>query len=463
MYNNSNVGRKENQSKIGLISLRLIIRDNMFESLGDRLQTAIHKIKGYGKITEQNIDEIAREIRLALLEADVNYQVVKEFIKNVKEKALGEEVQKSLKPSELFVKIVKDELVELLGGDKVDLNIQGNPATLMLVGLQGSGKTTTIGKLANLLRKKYKKKPLLVACDVYRPAAIDQLKQLGKELNIEVYSEGKGNPVEISKNAIQYAKENHFDYVLIDTAGRLHIDDELMNELENIEQEVHPNEVLLVIDSMMGQDAINVITTFHERLKLTGAILTKLDGDTRGGVALSVRHLTHVPIKFVGVSEKMDGLEEFYPDRMASRILGMGDIMSMLEKAESVIDEEEAMNAAKKMGKGTFDLEDFLSTMRQIKKLGPLENLLKMLPGASKMGLKNVKVDPKDMAHLEAIILSMTPYERRHPEVLKASRKKRIASGSGRSVEEVNRLVNQFEQMKKMMKQMKNGNMKMPF
>ncbi len=435
----------------------------MFESLGDRLQTAIHKIKGYGKITEQNIDEIAREIRLALLEADVNYQVVKEFIKNVKEKALGEEVQKSLKPSELFVKIVKDELVELLGGDKVDLNMQGNPATLMLVGLQGSGKTTTIGKLANLLRKKYKKKPLLVACDVYRPAAIDQLKQLGKELNIEVYSEGKGNPVEISKNAIQYAKENHFDYVLIDTAGRLHIDEELMNELENIEQEVHPHEVLLVIDSMMGQDAINVITTFHERLKLTGAILTKLDGDTRGGVALSIRHLTHVPIKFVGVSEKMDGLEEFYPDRMASRILGMGDIMSMLEKAESVIDEEEAMNAAKKMGKGTFDLEDFLSTMRQIKKLGPLENLLKMLPGASKMGLKNVKVDPKDMAHLEAIILSMTPYERRHPEILKASRKKRIANGSGRSVEEVNRLVNQFEQMKKMMKQMKNGNMKMPF
>lgn len=436
---------------------------NMFESLGDRLQTAIHKIKGYGKITEQNIDEISREIRLALLEADVNYQVVKEFIKNVKEKALGEEVQKSLKPSELFVKIVKDELVELLGGDKVDLNVHGNPATLMLVGLQGSGKTTTIGKLANLLRKKYKKKPLLVACDVYRPAAIDQLKQLGKELNIEVYSEGKGNPVEISKNAIQYAKENRYDYVLIDTAGRLHIDEELMDELENIEHEVHPDEVLLVIDSMMGQDAINVITTFHERLKLTGAILTKLDGDTRGGVALSVRHLTHVPIKFVGVSEKMDGLEEFYPDRMASRILGMGDIMSMLEKAESVIDEEEAMNAAKKMGKGTFDLEDFLSTMRQIKKLGPLENLLKMLPGASKLGLKNVKVDPKDMAHLEAIILSMTPYERRHPEVLKATRKKRIANGSGRSVEEVNRLVNQFEQMKKMMKQMKNGNMKMPF
>ncbi|MBS7020708.1 MAG: signal recognition particle protein [Firmicutes bacterium] len=434
----------------------------MFENLGDRLQSAIHKIKGYGKITEQNIDEISREIRLALLEADVNYQVVKEFVKNVKEKALGEDVQKSLKPSELFVKIVKDELVELLGGDKVDLNTSGNPATLMLVGLQGSGKTTTIGKLALLLRKKFHKKPLLVACDVYRPAAIDQLKQLGKELNIEVYSEGKGNPVEISKNAISYAKENNYDYVLIDTAGRLHIDEELMTELKNIENEVHPQEILLVIDSMMGQDAIHVITSFHEQLKLTGAILTKLDGDTRGGVALSIRHLTHVPIKFVGVSEKMDGLEEFYPDRMASRILGMGDIMSMLEKAESVIDEE-AMNAAKKMGKGTFDLEDFLLTMKQIKKLGPLENLIKMIPGASKMGLNNVKVDPKDMAHLEAIILSMTPYERRHPEVLKATRKKRIAQGSGRSVEEVNRLVNQFEQMKKMMKQMKNGNMKMPF
>lgn len=435
----------------------------MFENLGDRLQSAMHKIKGYGKITEQNIDEISREIRLALLEADVNYQVVKEFVKNVKEKALGEEVQKSLKPSELFVKIVKDELVELLGGDKVDLNMNGNPATLMLVGLQGSGKTTTIGKLALLLRKKFHKKPLLVACDVYRPAAIDQLKQLGKELNIEVYSEGKGNPVTISKNAVAYAKENHFDYVLIDTAGRLHIDEELMTELKNIEAEVNPQEILLVIDSMMGQDAINVITTFHEQLELTGAILTKLDGDTRGGVALSIRHLTHVPIKFVGTSEKMDGLEEFYPDRMASRILGMGDIMSMLEKAESVIDEEEAMNTAKKMGKGTFDLEDFLSTMKQIKKLGPLENLIKMIPGASKMGLNNVKVDPKDMAHLEAIILSMTPYERRHPEVLKATRKKRIAQGSGRSVEEVNRLVNQFEQMKKMMKQMKNGNMKMPF
>ena len=435
----------------------------MFENLGDRLQNALDKIRGYGKITEDNIGDMTREIRLALLEADVNYKVVKEFIASVKEKALGEEVAKSLKPGEMFVKIVKDELVELLGGEKEDLNIKGNPATLMLVGLQGSGKTTTIGKLANYLRKNYKKKPLLVACDIYRPAAIDQLKQLGKELNIEVYSEGKNNPVEISKNAVNYAKENGFDYVLIDTAGRLHIDEELMDELDNISNEVNPNEILLVIDSMTGQDAINVIEGFNNKLKLTGAILTKLDGDTRGGAALSIRHLTNIPIKFIGVSEKLDGLEEFYPERMASRILGMGDLMSIVEKAESVIDEKEAMDAAKKMKNGKFDLEDFLSTLKQIKKLGPLENLLKLIPGAKKMGLNNVKIDPKDMAHIEAIILSMTPYERRHPEVLKATRKVRVAKGSGRTVEEVNRLLKQFEDMKKMMKQMKNGNMKMPF
>ena len=435
----------------------------MFESLGDRLQSAIDKIKGYGKITEDNISEVTREIRLALLEADVNYKVVKEFIANVKEKALGEEVAKSLKPGEMFVKILKDELVELLGGEKKKLNLNGNPAVLMLVGLQGTGKTTMIGKLGLLLRKKYHKKPLLVACDVYRPAAIDQLKQLGRELNIEVYSEGKGNPVEISNNAIKYAKENKFDYVLIDTAGRLHIDEALMEELQAIEASVNPEEVLLVVDAMTGQDAINVIEGFNNKLNLTGAILTKLDGDTRGGAALSIRHLTNVPIKFVGVSEKMDGIEEFYPERMATRILGMGDIMTMLEKAESVIDEEEAMKAAKKMQKGNFDLEDFLSQMNQIKKLGPLENLLKMLPGAKKMGLNDVKINPKDMAHVEAIIQSMTPEERRHPEILKASRKVRIAKGSGRSVEEVNRLLKQFEEMKKMMKQLQNGNFKMPF
>ncbi len=435
----------------------------MFENLGDRLQKALDKMKGYGKITEDNISDVTREIRLALLEADVNYQVVKEFVSNVKEKALGEEVGKSLKPGEAFVKIVKDELVSLLGGEKEDLNIKGNPATLMLVGLQGSGKTTMIAKLANMLRKKYKKNPLLVACDVYRPAAIDQLKQLGRELNIEVYEEGKENPVTISENAIGYAKEKGYDYVLIDTAGRLHIDEDLMNELKQITEKVHPDETLLVIDSMMGQDAIHVIEGFHSNLSLTGAVLTKLDGDTRGGAALSIRHLTNVPIKFIGVSEKMDGLEEFYPERMATRILGMGDLMSMIEKAESVIDQEEALKAAKKMKKGNFDLEDFLNQIHQIKKLGPLENILKMIPGAKKMGLTSVKVDPKDMAHIEAIIQSMTPEERKNPTILKASRKVRIAKGSGRSVEEVNRLLKQFEEMKKMMKMMQNGNFKMPF
>ncbi len=435
----------------------------MFESLGERLQNAMDKIKGYGKLTEENISDITREIRLALLEADVNYKVVKEFIANVKEKALGEEVAKSLKPGEVFVKIVKDELVELLGGDAKDLNLSGSPAILMLVGLQGSGKTTTNAKLANFLRKKHKKRPLLVACDVYRPAAIDQLKQLGKELNIEVYEEGKKNPVEICKNALAYAKENHYDYILIDTAGRLHIDEELMQELENIQNEINPQETILVIDSMMGQDAINVITGFNDRLSLTGAILTKLDGDTKGGAALSIRHLTNIPIKFIGVSEKLDGLEPFYPERMASRILGMGDLLSMIEKAESVIDETEAENLAKKMKKGKFDLEDFLVQFKQIKKLGPLENLIKMIPGASKMGLNNIKINPKDIAHIEAIIQSMTPEERRNPDILKASRKRRIASGSGRSVEEVNRLLKQFDQMKVMMKRMSSGNFKMPF
>ena len=435
----------------------------MFENLGDRLQNAIHKMKGYGKITEENIGEMTRELRLALLEADVNYKVVKEFIANVKEKALGEEVQKSLKPSELFIKIVKDELVELLGGEKEDLIVNGNPAILMLVGLQGSGKTTTIGKLANFLRKKHARKPLLVACDVYRPAAIEQLKQLGKELNIEVYSEGKGDPVQISKNAITYAKENGFNYVLIDTAGRLHIDETLMDELKNINKAVHPNEILLVVDSMTGQDAINVITGFNEQLPLTGAVLTKLDGDTRGGAALSIRHLTNVPIKMIGVSEKMDGLEAFDPERMASRILGMGDFMGLIEKAEEVLDQEEAKKSAERLQKGKFDLEDFLGYMKQVKKLGPLENLIKMIPGASKMGLNKVKIDPKDLAHVEAIILSMTPQERRNPDIMKASRKKRVAAGSGRSVEEVNRLLKQFDQMKVMMKQMRSGNFKMPF
>ena len=435
----------------------------MFENLSDRLQDVVHKIKGYGKITEENISEMMREIRLSLLEADVNYKVVKEFTNNVKEKALGEEVNKSLNPGELFVKIVKDELTELLGGENTPLNISGNPATLMLVGLQGSGKTTTIGKLANYLRKNNKKKPLRVACDVYRPAAIDQLKQIGKELNIEVYSEGKGNPVEISNNAIKYAKDNGYDYVLIDTAGRLQIDESLMDELINIQKEVNPDETILVIDSMMGQDAINVINGFNDKIKLSGVILTKLDGDTRGGVALSVKHLTNLPIKFIGVSEKMDGLTPFYPERMASRILGMGDILSIVEQVQSEIDEKEAEKTAKKMMKGNFDLEDFLNQLNQIKKLGPLENLLKLLPGAKKMGLNNVNIDPKIMKRTEAIVLSMTLEERRDPSILKASRKKRIADGSGTTVTDVNKLLNQFEEMKKMMKMMGNGNFKMPF
>ena len=424
----------------------------MFESLSDRLQDIAHKIKGYGKITEENIAPMMREIRLSLLEADVNYKVVKEFTNTVKEKALGEEVSKSLNPGDLFVKIVRDELQELLGGDNAPLVTDKKPTITMLVGLQGSGKTTTVGKLANFLRKKHSKKPLLIACDVYRPAAIDQLVQIGKELNIEVYSEGKGNPVEIAKNGVKYANENGFDYILIDTAGRLHIDEELMEELKNISSEINPHEILLVIDSMMGQDAINVITGFNEALKLTGVILTKLDGDTRGGVALSVRHLTNIPIKFIGVSEKMDGLTEFHPDRMADRIIGMGDVISLVEKVQDEIDEEEAMKTAKKMTKGNFDLEDFLAQLNQIKKLGPLENLIKMIPGAKKMGLADAKIDPKQMAHVEAIVLSMTPEERHNPDIIKASRKERIAKGCGLTVTDVNRLLNQFEEMKKMMK-----------
>lgn len=435
----------------------------MFETLSDRLQNAIKNIKGYGKITEENIDSMVREVRLALLEADVNYKVVKEFTSAVREKALGEEVKKSLTPGEMFVGIIRDSLVELLGGVNTPLNLNGNPACLMLVGLQGSGKTTTIGKLANLLRKKHNKKPLLVACDIYRPAAIEQLKQIGKELNIPVYSEDSKDAVSIAKNGVCYAKENGYDYVLIDTAGRLHIDDNLMYELQSIKNLVKPEETLLVIDSMMGQDAINVITGFNSKIDLTGVILTKLDGDTRGGVALSVRHLTNVPIKFIGDSEKMDGISYFYPDRMASRILGMGDILSIVDKANEVIDEKEAEKSLKKMQKGKFDLEDFLSQMKQLKKLGPLENLLKLIPGASKMGLNNVNINPKDLAHIEAIILSMTPYERKHPEILKASRKERIAKGSGRNVMEVNRLLTQFEQSKKMMKMISNRNMKLPF
>ena len=434
----------------------------MFEYMGDRISNAIKNIRGMGKITEENISEAMREIRIALLEADVNYQVVKEFVDDVKEKALNLEVEKSLKPDELFLKIVKDELVNLLGKDYVPLEVNKKPTILMLVGLQGSGKTTTAGKLANFLRKKFNKKPLLVAADIYRPAAIEQLKTLGKELSVDVYSEDK-KVVDIVKNAINYAKESNYDYIIIDTAGRLQIDEDLMQELKDIDNLVGPHEKILVIDGSMGQDAINVIKGFNESLNLTGCILTKLDGNTKGGVALSVRHLTNIPIKFVGNSEKMDGLSEFYPERMAERILDMGDILEIVSKVEDVIDEDEAKQQAIKMKKGTYDLEDFLVTLKQIKKLGPLENILKMLPQARKMGLNNININPKDLAHVEAIIQSMTKEERRKPEILKASRKQRIAKGSGRSVEEVNRLLKQFEMMKDMMKKINSGNFKMPF
>lgn len=434
----------------------------MFEYMGDRISNAIKNIRGMGKITEDNISDAMREIRIALLEADVNYQVVKEFVSDVKEKALNAEVEKSLKPDELFLKIVKDELVSLLGGDYVPLEVSKKPTILMLVGLQGSGKTTTAGKLANYLRKKHNKKPLLIAADIYRPAAIEQLKTIGKSLNVPVFSEEK-SVVEIVSDGINYAKEENLDYIIIDTAGRLQIDEELMQELKDIDASHHPHEKILVIDGSMGQDAINVITGFNESLNLTGCILTKLDGNTKGGVALSVRHLTHIPIKFVGNSEKMDGLSEFYPERMADRILDMGDILEIVSKVEDVIDEDEAKRQAIKMKKGTFDLDDFLGTLKQIKKLGPLENILKMLPQARKMGLNNISIDPKEFAHIEAIIQSMTMYERRHPEILKATRKQRIAKGSGRSVEEVNRLLKQFETMKEMMKKINNGNLKMPF
>jgi len=434
----------------------------MFENISERLQKVVHNIKGYGRISEDNISDILREVRLALLESDVNYTVVKEFTNKVKEKALGVEVQTSLKPSELFLKILKDELLELMGKELVPL-VNNKFNIVMLVGLQGSGKTTHVGKLGNLVRKKFKKNPMFIACDVYRPAAIDQLKQIGKELNIYVYSEDTKDVNKIAENGIKYAKDNNYDYVIVDTAGRLHIDETLMQELKTLNSNINPDEILLVIDSMIGQDAVNVIEGFNNELPITGTILTKMDGDTKGGVALSLRHLTNIPIKFVGTSEKLDGIMEFDPSRMVGRILGEGDIQSLIEHAESVIDQTEAKESAKKLSSGKFDLDDFLTQLKQIKKLGPLENMLKLIPGASKMGLNNMTIDPKQISHIEAIISSMTIKERKDPDIIKASRKIRIANGSGTSVQEVNKLLNQFENMKKMMKQFKNGNMKLPF
>ena len=434
----------------------------MFEYLGDRLSNAIKNIKGMGKITEENINDAIREIRMALLEADVNFQVVKEFTEIVKNKALGMDVAKSLKPDEVFIKIVHDELISLLGDKSEPLETSKNPTILMLAGLQGSGKTTTAGKLANYVRKHYHKKPLLVACDIYRPAAIEQLEVLGKQINVPVFKKDSKNVVDIVTDALAYARTEKLDYIIIDTAGRLQIDEKLMQELKDIEDNFNVHEKILVIDAMVGQDAINVIKGFNDKLTLTGCIITKMDSNTKGGVALCVRHLTNVPIKFIGDSEKLDGLSEFNPTRMAERILDMGDILTIADKVGEVLNEEDAKADIAKMRKGKYDLEDFLNNLHQIKKLGPLENILKMLPGARKMGVGNLNIDPKDMAHIEAIITSMTPQERRHPEIIKATRKQRIAKGSGRSVEDVNRLLKQFEQMKEMMKQVANGNMKLP-
>ena len=445
-----------------------------FEGLAERLQSTMNKIRGKGKVTESDVKEMMREVRLALLYADVNLKVVKDFIKKVSERAVGQEVMKSLTPGQQVIKVVKEELTELMGGEQSKLAVANKPPTVvMMVGLQGAGKTTTTGKLAHLLRKKYNRKPLLVAADIYRPAAINQLKTLGKQLDLPVFSLGdQVSPVEIATKALEEAKENHQDYVLIDTAGRLHIDENLMDELKQIKDSVKPDEIILVVDAMTGQDAVNVAKSFDEQLGITGVILTKLDGDTRGGAALSIRAVTQKPIKFIGLGEKMDALEPFHPERMASRILGMGDVLTLIEKAQATVDEEKARELEKKMRTLTFTLDDFLEQLTQVRQMGPLNELLKMLPGANKIkGLDNIQVDEKQIRHIEAIIQSMTPQEKENPDIINASRRRRIAKGSGRPVQEVNRLLKQFDDMKKMMKQMNNfqkkgkrkGGFKLPF
>ncbi|HLR38912.1 MAG TPA: signal recognition particle protein [Jeotgalicoccus sp.] len=431
-----------------------------FEGLGGRLQDIMDRIKGKGKVTEQDIKEMMREVRLALLEADVNFKVVRQFIKDVSERANGADVMKSLTPGQQVIKIVQEELTSLMGGVNSKINMSQKPPTvIMMVGLQGAGKTTTAGKLALLLRKSYNKKPMLIAGDIYRPAAIDQLETIGKQLDIPVYSMGDKERVEtIVENGLKYARENHLDTVIIDTAGRLHIDEDLMNELKNVKEIAKPNEIMLVVDSMTGQDAVNVAESFNNLLDITGVTLTKLDGDTRGGAALSIRSVTEKPIKFIGVSEKMDGLEAFHPERMASRILGMGDILSIIEKAQMNVDLEDQAELEQKLKENTFTLDDFLAQMDQVKTLGPLDELIKMMPGANKIkGLDKVKMNGKEIDHVQAIIRSMTMEEREKPEKLNISRKRRIAAGSGRSLQEVNRLLKQFNEMKKMMKQFTNG------
>ncbi|WP_433749662.1 signal recognition particle protein [Falsibacillus pallidus] len=430
-----------------------------FEGLADRLQNTIQKIRGKGKVNEADVKEMMREVRLALLEADVNFKVVKDFVKKVGERAVGQEVMKSLTPGQQVVKVVQEELTLLMGGEQSQIAASKRPPTvIMMVGLQGAGKTTTTGKLANVLRKKYNRKPLLVAADIYRPAAIKQLETLGKQLDMPVFSLGdQVSPVEIARQAIEKAKEDHLDYVLIDTAGRLHVDEALMDELKQIKELSKPDEIFLVVDAMTGQDAVNVAQSFNEQLEISGVVLTKLDGDTRGGAALSIRAVTEKPIKFVGLGEKMDALEPFHPERMASRILGMGDVLTLIEKAQANVDEEKAKELEQKMRTMSFTFDDFLEQLGQVRSMGPLDDIIKMLPGANKMkGLNNLKVDEKQISHVEAIIKSMTKHEKSHPETINASRRKRIAKGSGTTVPEVNRLLKQFEDMKKMMKQMSN-------
>lgn len=426
-----------------------------FEGLSSRLQEITRKLRGKARITETDLKEVLREVKLALLEADVNYKIVKEFISTVEQKSLGQDVLKSLTPGQQVIKIVRDEMTELLGGTESKINITPNPPTvIMLVGLQGSGKTTTAGKIANLLRKGGKK-PLLVACDVYRPAAIQQLQVVGKQLNIPVYSnESTKDVVQIAKQAMNIAISKLNDIVIIDTAGRLHIDEELMQELKNLKSNVKPHEILLVVDSMTGQDAVNVAETFNEQLGIDGVVLTKLDGDTRGGAALSVKKITNRPIKFVATGEKLNDIEEFHPDRMASRILGMGDVLSIIEKAEEAFDEEEAIKLEQKIRKQDFDLNDYLIQLKQMKKMGSFSSILKMIPGMNK--LKDVKIDDKEFVKIEAIICSMTAKERRDPKLLNASRRIRIAKGSGTTVQAINKFMESFEMTQKMVKKMKN-------
>lgn len=426
-----------------------------FESLSNKLQQVFSNLRGKGKLTEKDVKAAMREVKLALLEADVNFKIVKDFINKVSEKAVGEEVLTGLNPAQQVIKFVNDGLVELMGSSQSKLTFSSkSPTIYMMVGLQGAGKTTTVGKLAGQLRKQGKK-PLLAACDVYRPAAIKQLQVVGSTYNIPVFEMGQGNPVEISKKAVEFANNNGHDIVIIDTAGRLHIDEELMDELVNIKNEVRPQEILLVIDAMTGQDAVNVAETFNNRLGVDGVIITKMDGDTRGGAALSVRAVTGKPIKYVGMGEKMEDLEPFYPDRMASRILGMGDVLSLIEKAQSAYDEEQAKELEKKMRTLDFNLEDFLNQLQQIKKMGPLKDLMKMIPGVgSKVNIDDLNIDDNATKHIEAIIQSMTKKERQNPDILNGPRKRRIAKGSGTSIQEINKLLKQFEEMKKMMKMM---------